>query len=69
MARGRKEQTIVEVHPTGEQSTRLAPLNEKQLEKSGVDTSRKVYAKREVRDGQKEIRLYLANEKEELEDD
>lgn len=69
MGRGRKEQPIVEIHSAGEQSTRIAPLNEKQLEKSGVDTTRKVYAEREVRDGQKEIRLHLANDREELEEE
>lgn len=66
MGRGRKEQLIVEIHSAGDQSTRIAPLNKKQLEKSGVDTSRKVYAEREVCDGQKEIRLHLSNDREEL---
>jgi len=66
MARGRKEKEIVQIVENDENSTRLIPSNRKQIEMSGVDASEPVYVRRTVRNGEKEIVLELANDKDEL---
>lgn len=64
--RGRPEQEVVRIHEQDDNSTRIAPLNEKQIEKTGVDTNEPVYCKREPVEGKSEIRLKLSNDKNEL---
>lgn len=69
MARGRKEKQIVKIVENEDNSTRLIPSNEKQLQSTGVNTEEDVYVKRTVRHGKKEILLQLSNDKEELQEE
>ena len=64
--RGRPEQEVVRIHEQDDNSTRIAPLNEKHIQKAGVDADKPVYCKREVDEGKGEIRLNISNDKNEL---
>lgn len=68
MGRGRKPQEVVKLNKSGREDNiiNLLPLTNNQVEKAGIDSTEEVFVKREVREGEEEIRLQLSNEKEEL---
>lgn len=63
--RGRPKQEKVKLSKSGENSTRMVPLHEDQIEEAGVDPeAEEIKVKRKPRQGKKEIRLELIEEDE-----